>query len=50
MAKPLANVKVRQAINYAFDRPALLKALGNGYGSVTTSIFPTYSPGYDKLA
>jgi peptide/nickel transport system substrate-binding protein len=48
MAKPLADVKVRQAINYAFDRPALLKALGNGYGSVTTSIFPTYSPGYDK--
>jgi peptide/nickel transport system substrate-binding protein len=41
-------VKVRQAINYAFDRPALLKALGEGFGSVTTSIFPTYSPGYDS--
>ena len=24
MAKPLASVQVRQAINYAFDRPALL--------------------------
>jgi peptide/nickel transport system substrate-binding protein len=48
MAAPLANVKVRQAINYAFDRPALLKALGNGYGSVTTQIFPTYSPGYES--
>ncbi len=48
MAKPLASVKVRQAINYAFDRPALLKALGDGYGSVTTQIFPTYSPGYSS--
>ena len=48
MAAPLANVKVRQAINYAFDRPALLKALGDGYGSVTTQIFPTYSPGYES--
>jgi peptide/nickel transport system substrate-binding protein len=48
MSGPLASVKVRQAINYALDRPALLKALGSGYGSVTTQIFPTYSPGYDK--
>jgi len=28
MAKPLANVKVRQAINYAFDRAALLRPWG----------------------
>jgi peptide/nickel transport system substrate-binding protein len=48
MSTALANVKVRQAINYAFDRPALLKDLGNGYGSVTTQIFPTYSPGYES--
>jgi peptide/nickel transport system substrate-binding protein len=48
MAKPLGNVKVRQAISYAFNRPALLKALSAGYGSVTTQIFPTYSPAYDK--
>jgi peptide/nickel transport system substrate-binding protein len=47
MSTPLGNAKVRQAINYAFDRPALLKALGEGYGSVTTQIFPTYSPGYE---
>jgi peptide/nickel transport system substrate-binding protein len=47
MSTPLGNVKVRQAINYAFDRTALLKALSSGYGSVTTQIFPTYSPGYD---
>ncbi len=48
MAKPLASVQVRQAINDAFDRAALLKAIGNGYGSVTEQIFPTYSPGYDS--
>ena len=48
MDGPLANVKVRQAINDAFDRQALLKALSSGYGSVTTQIFPTYSPGYDS--
>jgi peptide/nickel transport system substrate-binding protein len=48
MSAPLGNVKVRQAINYALDRPALLKALGSGYGSVTTQIFPTYSPGYEQ--
>jgi peptide/nickel transport system substrate-binding protein len=48
MAKPLANVKVRQAINYAFDRAALLKALGAGFGTVTTQIFAPTSPAYDK--
>jgi peptide/nickel transport system substrate-binding protein len=44
----LADVRVRQAINYAFDRPALLEALGAGYGTVTTQIFPTFSPSYDE--
>ena len=48
MSKPLANVKVRQAINYAFDRAALLKALGAGYGTVTTQIFGPTSPAFDK--
>jgi peptide/nickel transport system substrate-binding protein len=48
MSKPLANVKVRQAINYAFDRAALLKALGAGYGTVTTQVFGPTSPAFDK--
>ena len=48
MAAPLANVKVRQAINYAFDRAALLKALGAGYGTVTTQVFGPTSPAFDK--
>jgi peptide/nickel transport system substrate-binding protein len=46
--KALGNVKVRQAINYAIDRNALLKAVGNSAGTVTSQVFPTYSPAYDK--
>jgi peptide/nickel transport system substrate-binding protein len=48
MSTPLGNVKVRQAINDAFDRAALLKDMSDGYGSVTTQIFPTNSPGYES--
>lgn len=43
----LKDVRVRQAINYAFDKDALLKAVGQGYGTVTTQIFPESSEGYD---
>jgi len=35
----LADVKVRQAINYAVDREGLLQGLEAGYGEVTTQIF-----------
>ncbi|MGO4533560.1 ABC transporter substrate-binding protein [Leifsonia sp. 2MCAF36] len=48
LSPALANVKVRQAINYAFDRKAMLKAIGQGYGDVTSSIFSPDSSGYDK--
>lgn len=48
MSKPLGNLKVRQAINYAFNRAALLKDMSDGYGSVTTQVFPTNSPGYES--
>jgi peptide/nickel transport system substrate-binding protein len=43
----LKDVRVRQAINHAFDKQALLKAVGKGYGTVTTQIFPPTSPAYD---
>jgi len=43
----LKDVRVRQAINYAFDRPNILKAMSNGYGTVTQQVFPTTSPSYD---
>ncbi len=48
IAPALGNVKVRQAINYAFDRKAMLKAVGHGYGTVTSSIFSPDGSGYDK--
>lgn len=47
LAPELADVRVRQAINFAFDKESLLKAVGQGYGTVTTQIFPTNSAAYD---
>lgn len=47
MAPELADVKVRQAINMAFDREALLEALQLGYGTVTEQVFPETSVGFD---
>ena len=47
MNPALGNLKVRQAINYAIDRAAMLKAVPKGNGTVTGQIFPTSSPGYD---
>lgn len=48
MAPELADVKVRQAINMAFDREALLEALQAGYGTVTEQVFPETSVGFDE--
>ena len=45
VSKPLANVQVRQALNYAIDRPALTKLLGSGYG---TPISQMAAPGWDS--
>lgn len=47
MAPELGNVKVRQAINMAFDRDALLQSLQTGYGTVTEQVFPATSVAYD---
>ncbi|WAH97452.1 ABC transporter substrate-binding protein [Arthrobacter sp. MMS18-M83] len=44
----LANVKVRQAINYAIDANAMLKAVDKGYGTLTEQVFRPGSRGYDK--
>jgi peptide/nickel transport system substrate-binding protein len=46
LKSPIANVKVRQAINYALDRKALVKAVGNGYGKIVEQVFSPDSPGY----
>jgi peptide/nickel transport system substrate-binding protein len=48
MNPALADVRVRQAINHAVDRPGLLKALQKGNGSVTAQVFPTSSAAYDE--
>jgi peptide/nickel transport system substrate-binding protein len=37
---PLGNVKVRQALNYAFDGAAILKSVGSGEGVATNQVFP----------
>jgi len=46
---PLDNVKVRQAIAYAIDRPTMIQQLLLGYGKIAHSILPeeswAYSPG-----
>jgi peptide/nickel transport system substrate-binding protein len=47
MNPALGDVKVRQAINYAFDRAGLLTALGSDRGTVTTQVFPATSDAYD---
>jgi len=43
----LKDVRVRQAINHAFDKQALLRAVQKGYGTVTGQIFPPRSPAFD---
>ncbi|MEB0002750.1 ABC transporter substrate-binding protein [Cryobacterium sp. 10I1] len=42
------DVRVRQAINYAFDSKSLLTAVGEGLGTPTSQIFPTSSVAYDE--
>jgi peptide/nickel transport system substrate-binding protein len=44
----LGDVRVRQAINMVFDRPALLESLGLGMGSVTEQIVGIDSVAYDE--
>jgi peptide/nickel transport system substrate-binding protein len=43
----LKNVKVRQAIAYAINRAALLKAIQDGQGEITNQPFAKTSPAYD---
>ena len=47
ITEELKDVKVRQAINHAFDKEGLLKAIGKGYGTLTGQIFPANSAAYD---
>lgn len=42
---PLGDVRVRQALNYAFDGAAILNSLGAGAGQVTNQVFPAGQKG-----
>ncbi|MEV7087417.1 ABC transporter substrate-binding protein [Streptomyces sp. NPDC093085] len=42
----LKDVRVRRAINMVFDRPAILKSLFQGHGTVTNQIFNSRSVAY----
>jgi len=44
----LGDVRVRQAINMALDRPALVDALMMGYGEPTDQVFNTGSEAFDE--
>ncbi|MGO4533537.1 ABC transporter substrate-binding protein [Leifsonia sp. 2MCAF36] len=44
----LGNLKVRQAINYAIDRPGVLKGIYSGVGVVTEQVFNPAGAVYDK--
>ena len=45
--EPLGDVRVRQALNLAFDGQAMLDADGNGLGVYTNQVFAAGYPGYD---
>jgi peptide/nickel transport system substrate-binding protein len=47
MSEPLGDVRVRQAINHAVDREAMLNALQSNNGTVTGQVFPERSEAYD---
>ena len=44
--QPLANAKYRQAINWAIDRPAMVRISGKFGGRRTTQILPPAMPGF----
>ena len=45
--KPFDDVKVRQAVNLAIDRDALVKGVSSGFGTPIASIFIPQTFGYD---
>jgi ABC-type oligopeptide transport system substrate-binding subunit len=45
-ASPLVNVKYRQAINWAIDRPAMVRVSGKYAGRRTDQILPPSMPGF----
>lgn len=48
--EPLKDVRVRQAINYAIDKKALLEAVWAGKGTLIGSMVPPFEPWYEDLS
>lgn len=46
--KPFDNVKVRQALAYAVDKKAIIKAIFHGYADVAKNPIPSTMLGFDK--
>ncbi|SDT25771.1 ABC transporter substrate-binding protein [Microterricola viridarii] len=46
MGKPLGDVRVRQALNYAFNGQEMVDTIGQGVGVATNQVFPAGTPGY----
>ncbi|MGO4854612.1 ABC transporter substrate-binding protein [Phaeovulum sp. W22_SRMD_FR3] len=46
---PMDNVKFRQAVMYALNRPMMLQVLWGGYGKVATGPITSTIPFYDKV-
>ena len=47
--KPINDIRVRQALNYAIDRQAILKSVLYGYGTQATSMLPPMLDWNDQL-
>ncbi|MGW2051346.1 ABC transporter substrate-binding protein [Streptomyces sp. NPDC001858] len=47
ISAPLGKLKVRQAINYAFDRDSFIKSVYGGIGKPTAQVFNPISTAYD---
>ena len=47
--KPINDIRVRQALNYAVDRQAILKSVLYGYGTVAASMLPPMLYWNDQL-
>ncbi|MGW0947786.1 ABC transporter substrate-binding protein [Streptomyces sp. NPDC002623] len=48
IVKALGDVRVRQALNYAFDRSTIVKTAKQGLGKATTQIFNPASSAFDS--
>jgi peptide/nickel transport system substrate-binding protein len=46
--KPLGDVRVRRAMNMAFDRKAMVKSIYSGYAEASSQPFQAGTPGYQK--